>query len=379
LLRKESISERRIKVLHVVGGMNAAGLETLIMNIYRNIDRNNVQFDFAVQTTEKCFYDDEIMRMGGKIIPHPKPKNSINKYKNALKKTLVENGSYDAVHSHVLFFSGIVLSVAKELNIPVRIAHSHSTSDSKDNSIYRKLYRYMMRREILNNATHLLGCSIEACKYVFGNSSISMHYPNAIDLKEYKDLNKNKSYLTNELKISSDSVILGHIGRFTKPKNHVFIIELFSYYLKKNPKAHLVLVGDGNERENIERLVYKKNIVSNVHFLGLRKDISSILSSIDIFLFPSLYEGLGIVLIEAQAASVPCLISDVIPKEADLKIGLVRRLNLSVEAQIWAEAIEETLKTGEKDWGTIESALKDNGYDIISTSKKLIRIYSGEK
>ncbi|MEW9671325.1 glycosyltransferase family 1 protein [Ammoniphilus sp. 3BR4] len=381
MLRKDS--EKKIKILHVVGAMNAAGLETLIMNIYRNIDRNKVQFDFAVQTTDKCFYDDEILKLGGRIIPHPKPKNSLKKYKKALESTIIEYGPYDAIHSHVLFFSGIVLSVANKHSIPIRIAHSHNTSDSKDNSIFRKIYRQIMRQRILKNATHLIGCSKEACEYVFGKSTyksgVSKHFPNAIDLRKYKNLTRDKSYLTDELKLSNNSMLIGHIGRFTKQKNHVFVVELFSAYLKKEPNAHLVLVGEGNERENIERLVREKNIEDKVHFLGLRNDIEYILSSIDLFLFPSLYEGLGIVLVEAQAAGIPCLISDVIPAEADLNIGLIKRQSLSDGIQYWIRAIEGSVILDEKKWESIEPALINSGYDIKASSNTLLKIYSGDE
>jgi len=371
---------KKIKVLHVVGGMNAGGLETLIMNIYRNIDREKIQFDFAVQTNNNCFYNNEILEMGGRIISHSTPKSDLGKYKKELEKTLIDYGPYDAIHSHVLFFSGIVLKIGKELGIPVRISHSHNTSDSKQNSLIRKIYRGTMRYRILKNATHLIGCSREACEYVFGKSSFKLgtarHFPNAIDLTMYKSLSRNKRYLTDELRISSDSTILGHIGRFTKQKNHVFIINLFAAYLKKDPKAHLVLVGEGIEEDNIKRLVHEKNIEDRVHFLGLRSDIAHVLFSIDLFLFPSLYEGLGIVLVEAQAAGVPCVISDVVPVEADLKIGLISRVSLSDDMKKWVCAIENTLEFNRQSWGSIESALITNGYDIKESSKTLTQLYS---
>ncbi|WLR41569.1 glycosyltransferase family 1 protein [Bacillus carboniphilus] len=377
------VLEKKIKVLHVVGAMNAAGLETLIMNIYRNIDRSKIQFDFVVQTTEKCFYDDEIIEMGGRIISHPKPKKGLRRYKDALEKTIKEYGPYDAIHSHVLFFSGVVLPVAKKQNIPIRIAHSHNTSDSKTDSILRKIYRQFMRKEILKNSTHLIGCSKEAGEYVFGNSPVKLgaakHFPNAIDLTKYKNLSKDKSYLIKELEISTDATIIGHIGRFTRQKNHVFIIEIFSAFLKEDPNAHLVLVGDGDERDNIVKLVHEKRLGNNVHFLGLRKDIEYILSSIDVFLFPSLYEGLGIVLVEAQAAGVPCVISKQIPVEADLDIGLVKSLNLSDGTQSWISAIKESMIIDTPKWDNLELALIDCGYDINASSQRLLNIYCGDE
>lgn len=373
--------KKKIRILHVVGAMDAAGLETLIMNIYRNIDREKFQFDFAVQTNEESFYDKEIVELGGRIISHPKPKGNLKRYKKSLEKTLTEFGPYDAVHSHLLFFTGVVLSVAKKQNIPVRIAHSHNTSDSRSSSLLRFLYRQIMRRKILLNATHYLGCSKEACEYVFGknawNAGLATHFPNAIDSSKFKELKRDRNYLIKELNIPEDTKIIGHVGRFTKQKNHTFILNIFSEYIKTNPDTHLILVGDGNDRGTINKLIKERNIENKVHCLGVRKDVENIFSSLDVFLFPSLYEGLGIVLVEAQAARVPCVISDVIPIEADLNIGLVQRLNLSSEVSKWMECIENSMNLDECDWAVVEKALNDLGYDITANVNNLSRIYRG--
>lgn len=375
-------SEKITRVLHVVGGMSAGGLETLIMNIYRNIDRTKIQFDFAVQNDEKCFYDDEIVKMGGKIILHPSPKNSLKNYKQALKRTLINYGEYDVVHSHILFFSGIVLEVAKEQKVPIRIAHSHNTSDSKKASIYREIYRTIMRKKIVKNATDLIGCSREACEYVFGKSQyekgISEHFPNAIDLKKYKNLETTKNNLKKELKIPEESILIGHIGRFSKQKNHLFIIEVFTELLKKESNAHLILVGKGPEIEKVKRKIVDKKIGHRIHFLGLRTDIPEVLSAIDLFIFPSLYEGLGIVLVEAQAAGVPCLISKNVPLEADIGIDLISRLDYKTDALgLWVDQIIRLTDKARPDWNQIEAALKKSGYDIEESSKKIVGIYTG--
>lgn len=378
---KKSLNNK-IRVLHVVGSMQAGGLETLIMNIYRNIDRSKVQFDFTVHTTEKCFYDDEIIELGGNIYRHPKPKGDLKSFKSTLERTINDNGPYDVIHSHVLFFSGVVLEVAKKCKVPIRIAHSHNTSDSKKDSIYRNIYRYFMRKKILKNATNLIGCSREACEYVFGKSSYesgkAIHFPNAIDFTKYKGITKSKKYLTKELKIEEDSILIGHIGRFTRQKNHAFLLKVFASYYKNEKKAHLILVGEGNEKDSINRLVKNMNLEDKVHFLGLRNDIPKILSSLDLFLFPSLYEGLGIVIVEAQAAQTPCLISKNIPEEADIKVGLVKKVGLEENInEKWVKGIQESLSSERIESEIIESALKKNGYDIIENSSKLIAIYQG--
>lgn len=376
-------SKKVTRVLHVVGGMSAGGLETLIMNIYRNIDRNKIQFDFAVQATKKCFYDEEIIEMGGRIITHPSPKKSLKNYKEALSNTLKNYGEYDVVHSHVLFFSGVVLEVAKKQNVPVRISHSHNTNDSKKASIYREVYRGIMRKKILKNSTHMIGCSREACEYVFGKSQfdlgIAKHFPNAIDITKYQELSRDKNDLKSELGLTKDTVLIGHIGRFSKQKNHLFLIEIFAEYLKNEKNAHLVLVGEGTEKENVIRLVLEKKIENRVHFLGLRKDIPDVLASIDLFLFPSLYEGLGIVAVEAQAAGVPCLVSDKVPLEADIDIGLVNRLNNDSDSiEMWVEKVSSLTRTTKLNWNNIETALKKSGYNIEESSERLIGMYKGK-
>lgn len=379
----EQALEKKIKVLHVVGGMTAGGLETLIMNLYRNIDRSKVQFDFAVQTNEKCFYDDEIIQKGGRIISHPKPSDNLINYKKALKETINTYGPYDAIHSHVLFFSGAVLKIANQEKIPIRIAHSHTSNSNNDKSILRKIYKKIMRKNIIKNATHLLGCSNEANNFLFGNSSIELgdaqYFPNAIDLKKFETIKNDRRTLLEELKLPNDSIIIGHVGRFTKAKNHPFLIEVFSTYLKKKPNAHLVLVGDGKEKNKIINLVHEKKIAKHVHFLGLRADVENILSSIDLFLFPSLYEGLGIVLIEAQAAGIPCLISDTIPIEADLNIGLVQRYSLKEDKSEWASVIDNVKRFKRPGWNKRENALKNKGYDIKLSSQRLLEIYNGKE
>lgn len=376
-------SDKVTKVLHVVGGMSAGGLEALIMNIYRNIDRSKFQFDFAVQVEEKCFYDDEIIKMGGKIIVHPKPKNGLEKYKKALGKTLENYGEYDVVHSHVLFFSGIALEVAKKHNVPIRIAHSHNTSDSKKNTFYREIYRAMMRRKIISNATSMIGCSREACEYTFGRAQYkknkAKHFPNAIEINKYKNFEFKGEDLKSELGIEKDSILIGHIGRFSRQKNHSFLLDIFSKYVENERKAHLVLVGEGSELENIKNKITENNLENCVHLLGIRKDIPNVLNSLDLFLFPSLYEGLGIVIVEAQAAGIPCLISENIPQEADIDIGLVNRLSYEKDdKKKWVHEVINLVEKNKRNWSQIEPALKKSGYDIEESVERLTKIYTGK-
>lgn len=377
------LNDKKIKVLHIVGGMVAGGIETLLMNVYRNIDRKKFHFDFAVQTDEECFYDKEIKELGGRVIPHPKPGKSISAYIRELKKTIETYGPYDVIHSHVLFFSGISLKIASQLGIPIRIAHSHNTHDSRKDNLLRNFYRKYMRSLIKKHATAMFGCSGEACEYLFGENCWKdqrvKFLPNAIDIEPFSDLNPEKKIVVEELELNKNQTLIGHIGRFTKQKNHLFLINIFEKFLDFKPDSHLLLIGEGDDKEYIKEYVNEKGIASNVHFLGVRDDVPSILSELDLFLLPSLYEGLGIVLVEAQMAGVPSLVSDNVPSEADLGIGLVKSLSLHTNKEYWAQQMLEMLKIKHPDWETRKSALQSNGYDVTSMVTKLSDIYSSNK
>lgn len=370
------------KVLHIIGSMNRGGAEQLIMSIYREIDLEKYQFDFAVQTDKFAYFDQEILDLGGRIFSQPSPSIfGILKYVNSLINIIKKHGPYDCIHSHVFSFSGLVLFVGKIMKVPVRIAHSHTTNDNKGFSIYRTFYKRIMRKLILNSATNLVGCSKEACISLFGENAfkkgMAIVLPNAIKIDSFQNIDNGRNDLREELNIPLSSKIVGHVGRFSKQKNHDFLINVFYEILKKIPDTHLVLVGDGDLKEKMERLVSEKRIAQYVHFLGLRDDVPQIMSSLDLFLFPSLYEGLGIVLIEAQAAGIPCLISNNLPSEADIGLGLIKSLDLTSEPKVWAiHAINIMNTSNPVSWEVRNAALKKNGYCIESTVNQLVKIYS---
>ncbi|BBI32092.1 putative glycosyltransferase EpsF [Cohnella abietis] len=372
---------RKIKVLHMVGKMHPGGIESLLMNVYRHIDRSRYEFHFGVQTEEKAFYDDEIAALGGTIVRHPHPNKGLWNFRRALASNLQNHGPYDAVHSHIFGFSGYVLKIAKEMGVPVRISHSHNTNDSKRGTWIRTLYRAHMRRLIRSNATGMLGCSNAACESLFGTKCWGDRrvtvFPNAIDLSEYATLPVSRMKAREGLGLPRNRFIVGHIGRFSRQKNHAFLLERFEAFLYVRPDAHLLLIGDGPLRAEMEAKAIELGLEDYVSFLGVRKDVPELMAAMDLFLLPSLYEGLGIVLIEAQAAGVPCLVSDRVPKEADLGIGLVERLSLD-KAGDWAG---QMLKLGAPEssptWDTRYQAIRDKGYDIGQSVLQLERMYGG--
>jgi len=369
------------KILHFVGQMNRGGAETLIMNIYRHIDRSKVQFDFAVHTDQPGHFDQEIMALGGRILPLPQPSAiGFHTYGRALTNTLREYGPFAGVHSHVHHFSGYIMHVAKKEGVLIRVAHSHSTQDGQRDSWLRTAYRWYMRRLIFQHATHMFGCSHTACEALFG-----LNYwrdprvrvlPNAIDLAPYKTLPSEKRTLRQSLSLPADDFLIGHVGRFSLVKNHRFLIEIFAALLKELPTAHLVLVGDGPLRSDIESLIQTKGIKDSVHLLGIRSDIPQIVGALDMFVFPSLYEGIPVALVEAQAAGVPCVVADTVSNEADIKVGLVHFVNLQARVDLWVQKILEELRTNRPDWMDRQRALQATGYDIRHISLWLQETYA---
>ncbi|MFC5401546.1 glycosyltransferase family 1 protein [Cohnella soli] len=371
----------KIKVLHMVGKMHPGGIETLLMNVYRHIDRSRFEFHFGVQTEEKAFYDDEIVALGGKIVRHPHPKNGLWRFRRALAANIRENGPYSAVHSHIYGFSGYVLKVAKELGVPVRISHSHNTNDSRKTSWHRALYRAHMRRLIRSHATGMLGCSNEACEALFGpgcweDQRVAV-FPNAIDPSVYANLPVNGMSVREMLGIPRNRFVIGHIGRFSPQKNQTFLLERFAEFLNVRPDAYLLLIGDGPQRAEMEAKAEALGLTPYISFLGVRKDVPELMNAIDLFMLPSLYEGLGIVLIEAQAAGVPCLTSDRVPAAADLGLGLVEKLPLERTESWVGRMVQLAVPDLIPSWANRYEAIRDRGYDIGQSVLRLERMYGG--
>jgi glycosyltransferase EpsF len=369
-----------VRVLHAISNMKREGAQTFIMNVYHKIDRQKVQFDFLVNTTEKCSYDDEIKEMGGKIIYIPKPnKLNILSYSSIVSKIIKKGKDYTCVHSHSLFFNGVIMKSAYKAGVPVRISHGHSTNDGKKDSFYRRFYINYMRKNILKYSTGLFGCSEKACEYLYGKGCFNDErvkvISNGIELDKYKDLEENKNNLKEKLGLPLDCILIGNVARFTKVKNHKFLICIFSELLKKNPKIKLILVGDGPLKKEIKKFIEEKGVEKYVYLLGIRNDVPELMSIFDVFLLPSLYEGVPLVLIEAQAAGIPCIVSDTISKDVDMGISLLEFLDLKDDIDIWVNTIMSKLKTKRLQWNIREEALKANGYDIKDTAINLQKVY----
>lgn len=355
-----------IRILHVVTHMNRGGLETMIMNYYRNIDREKIQFDFLVHRQENADYDEEILSMGGEIYRISRLNPFDRSYRKELETFFEQHKEYQTVHVHQDCMSSIILKAAKKCGVKVRIAHSHSSSQDKDIKYPIKLiYRYFIPKY----ATHLMACSDAAGKWMFRSAKFEI-INNAIDSKMYSFDEVKRKNIREKLEIQSDEFLIGHVGRFCYPKNHHFLIDIFKKVNRKVP-AKLLLVGEGELRPEIEEKVEKLGLKEQVIFTGLRSDVSDLLQAMDVFVFPSHYEGLPVTLIEAQAAGLPCLISDGVPIECK-KTGLVEQKLLSRSADEWAEDI---LKLKIIPRRNMYQDIVKAGYDIQENARRLSKIY----
>ncbi|MGW5983729.1 glycosyltransferase family 1 protein [Bacillus mycoides] len=349
-----------LRVLHVVVNMNRGGAETLIMNLYRNIDRSKVQFDFL--TCKEGVFDEEVVKLGGKIHRIPYVTDVGHRgYIKALNTFFSSHPQYKIVHSHMDKMSGFVLRSAKKAGIPVRIAHSHSTSS--EGGTIAKVYKWYAGAFIIPCATHFLACSIAAAQWLFPDrASTTEIFKNGIECAKFAFSSEIREQVRKELKLHEDAFVIGHVGRFAYPKNHTFLIDIFAQLIESRPKSILLLVGDGPLRVEMEKKAEKLNLTNRVKFLGIRSDINRLLQAFDIFVFPSIYEGLPVTLIEAQGAGLPCVISDNITQDVDLGLDLVEQCSL-LDVREWIGKLQ-SIADRKISRSIAQFVLAEKGYDI---------------
>ncbi|MFJ8524751.1 glycosyltransferase family 1 protein [Bacillus cereus] len=372
-------SSRAKRILHITGGMNRGGAETMIMNLYRKINKEEIQFDFVYFRKDACDYDDEIKQLGGNIyyICPPKISNPL-KFIVELKRTISLNGPYYAVHAHTLYNIGLSLFASKLAGVNNRIAHAHSTQDMSAGSKTRVLYKGIMRFLINTNANYRVACGMQAGEFLFGSTfkNDGIIIPNAIDLDMHmQENNENIRELHSELAIDKNTLVIGQIGSLKDVKNYRFSIKLASALKKKGKKFHMLFVGDGELRDELEDLVVKEELGEYISFLGVREDIPNLMKIFDVLIMPSLFEGLPLTIIEAQASGIPCVISNTITKEADLGLGLVQFVDLESGLENWIEIICASPSYRELNKKLIETTLQKKGYDILTGVEKLKRLY----
>lgn len=361
-----------VRILHVLGCLNRGGAETLVMNLYRNINREVIQFDFLIHSEGNYDYSDEIKTLGGNIysIPSFNGKNYIE-YKKSWDNFFQNHKEYKILHTHVRSTAAIFLKIAKKYGV-LTIVHSHNTSSGKGiKAIGKDILQYFIRYR----GDYFFSCSKMAGEWLFGKRIVDSNnhwiIKNAIDTNEFifsEDIRREKR---KEMGLEN-KLVIGHIGRFHPQKNHMFIINIFAEIYKKNHNSVLILVGDGELRKSIEEKTIEMGLKENVIFTGVRKEISVLLQVMDVFLLPSLHEGLPVVGIEAQSSGLPILASDTVSKE--LKItDLLEFYSLNYSTEMWADrVIEVNNRTTRKN---VKEEIVKAGYDISNVSKWLESFY----
>lgn len=359
-----------IRIAQIVGKWVGGGVESVIMNYYRNIDRSKIQFDFFCDNDSTNIPYKEIESMGGKVILIP-PYQHQYKYQKELQKILKQN-HYKIIHSHINTMSVFPLYAAKKARIPIRISHSHSTSNKLEWK--KNLLKNILRPFSKLYATDYFCCSELAGKYLFGTKAYNQGkvflLNNAIDLDKYKYNEKERIEERKKLNIDDDTIVIGHIGRFVKQKNHDFLIEIFKKINELNNNTLLILVGQGPLEQKIKEKVKELNLDNKVIFLGQLQETSQIYQAFDIFLLPSLYEGLGMVLIEAQAAGLPCIASKEVPLPAKVTNNL-HFIDLNNPNE-WINYIENIKLKSRKNH---LAEIRNCGYDIKIEAKNLEKKY----
>lgn len=361
-----------IRVLHVVSNISKTnGVMSVLMNYYKKINKEKVQFDFLYYDDYLDTFEDEIKLLGGKTIKLPKP-SSFHKFKKKLNEFLKCNyKTYQILHIHDVFMSAFLINAKKYGGIERVIIHAHATkfSDHKIGEI---------RNRILALANfyvpdYYFACSKKAGKHCFGRifEKKGIVVNNAIDLQQFYEDKNDRQFIRKKLNVN-DKFVIGHVGNFSYPKNHFFIIDIFKKITEQRNDVVLILVGDGNLQKKVIEYCVKLDVEDKVMFLGICNDVNIIMRAFDCLIFPSLYEGFGIVLVEAQATNIPCVFSDVVPKETNILTENNYILSLKKTSDEWANII---LNLNSYSINNVSERIKDAGYSIDVEAKKLEEVY----
>lgn len=358
-----------IRVLQIVGKMDRAGAETMLMNLYRHIDRTKVQFDFITFTTQKGDYDKEILALGGKIFPIL-ANNSIERMFK-LTKFLKQHPEYQIVHSHMLLNNAFHLLAAKKAGIQHRISHSHNTSNGKSGilaNFYEKFAIYLNK----SLATKKIACGKEAADYLFNTTENVWLLNNAIDLERYLDISAhNKDYWSALRK--AEGLKLIQVGRLNEVKNHEFSLQIAKKLQERGVVFTFYIVGQGPTETYLKKKVNEYSLTDFVYFLGVRNDVPELMAGADVMLMPSLHEGFPVVLVESQAIGLVSIISDKISNEVDLGLGLVA-FNLIEDSEIWVKQLIN-YKKPQVSKNEIFNSLQVSGFDVRKNAQDLLNFY----
>lgn len=359
-----------VRILQIVAGMDRGGIENFIMNVYRKIDRSRLQFDFLYHTAAPCAFDEEILSLGGRIYRFPMSQGvNIPAYCRFLDTFFTEHTEYRVCHGHYSMFGVFYNYYAKKHGIPMRIGHSHTTQSlgSGLNNIADRLLTPLFRLGL----TDRIACSEQAGRYMFGKKSFSL-CKNGIDSARFPYSEDARMNIRQQYGIPGDCFVLGTVGQLRAEKNQQWLAKPLAALLARYPHVRLLLVGDGDRRTAIEKAFAAEGVSDAVIFAGIQADTAPFYSAMDAFLLPSLFEGLGIVAIEAQAAGLHCLLSNEVPRDAAL-CDTVTFLPLS-EPEQWVNAVAALIEEPRRHTNGIET-VRAAGYDITATAAELQERY----
>lgn len=361
---------RPIRVMHVMGHMMGGGVEATIMNHYRHIDRGCVQFDFVVDEDSTTVPREEIEALGGRVFVVP-PYKKLPHYLKACEQLFREQKP-DIVHSNINALSVFPLAAAKQVGVPVRIAHSHSTSNPRE--LTKTLMKNMLKPFSKVNPTHLAACSEYSARWLFGDRVVDAGdvqiIKNAVDLDYFAFNPEVRARKRAELGIKDDQLVIGQVGRMCTQKNQMFSLKVFSELLRRLPNAVLVFAGDGEMHQQLKYKAREQGIDTSVKFLGARNDVNELYQAFDELILPSVYEGLPVTAVEAQTSGLPIIVSCDVSDETFILPDLIHPLELSSPVEDWVNALLDT-ETMASQRQYNDKKMAEAGYDINHSAKDL--------
>jgi glycosyltransferase involved in cell wall biosynthesis len=351
----------------MIGALEMGGSQALVMNLYRHIDREKIQFDFILDHPDRDDYAAEVKALGGKIYTMPGFHGNVTQVRRAWDEFFKAHPEYKVLHSHVRSYASLYLPIAKRHGVKT-IIHSHSTSNGKGfSSLVKMALQYPLRYQ----ADVLMGCSRESGQWLFGKKATAgdrfFLLPNGVDLQRFSFDESIRQQYRRDMGLE-DKLVIGHVGRFHPSKNHMFLLDVFAQLKKHRPDAVLLLVGDGDLRPEIESKISQLGLTDSVILTGNRSDVAELMQAMDTLAFPSVWEGLPTTVVEAQATGLPCIISDRITEDVDLS-PLVQRLSIDNTA-LWAKVLAYPQPRQ-----NVQSDIIASGFEINSAAAKLSQLY----
>lgn len=374
----------QIKILIISGDMDVGGIQNQLMHLLRNSDKERFQIDFT-STMQGAFYREEIETLGGKflLIPQMRMRNPLP-YCKAIYR-IMKDSQYDIVHTHELFHSGIVLTIARLAGVSIRIVHAHNWEDRDDpqkpRGIVRTIYNSVMRMAICRFSTAQVACSTWAAKFLYGkkvaaSSTCHLIY-NSVDTEKFLDYYDQIE--TGEFCDNGWSNVL-HVGRFTPVKNQIFLIRIAEELKKRNQNIRILCAGTGEESyvRQLSDIINQRGLEDYIKFIGVRKDINVLMRKANAFILPSKFEGMPLVLIEAQSTGLPCLVADTFSPEVDFELGLIQWMKLEQGISAWTDVLEIAVQKKRAPKVAVEQMIQKKNFDSKMFAKRIMELYSQE-